>query len=43
MFSVLNYGARADGKTLDRVPFQAAIDACAAAGGGTVFALNINC
>ena len=37
MFSVLNYGARADGKTLDRVPFQAAIDACAAAGGGTVF------
>ena len=36
MFSVLDYGAHADGKTLDRAPFQAAIDACAEAGGGTV-------
>ena len=36
MFSVLDYGAHADGKTLATAAFQAAIDACAAAGGGTV-------
>ena len=36
MFSVLDFGARADGKTLDRAAFQAAVDACSAAGGGTV-------
>lgn len=30
------FGARADGKTVDTKPIQAAIDACAAAGGGTV-------
>ena len=36
MYSVLDYGAVADGKTLCREAFQAAVDACAAAGGGTV-------
>ena len=36
MFSVLDFGAHADGKTLDRAAFQAAVDACSAAGGGTV-------
>ena len=36
MFSVLNFGACADGKTLCRAAFQAAVDACAEAGGGTV-------
>ena len=36
MFSVLDFGAVADGKTLAREAFQAAVDACHAAGGGTV-------
>ena len=36
MYSVLDYGAVADGRTLCREAFQAAVDACAAAGGGTV-------
>lgn len=37
MFSVLDFGAIPDGKTLAREAFQAAVDACHAAGGGTVF------
>ena len=36
MLSVLDFGAIADGKTLCRAAFQAAVDAAAAAGGGTV-------
>lgn len=36
MFSVLDFGATPDGKTLCRTAFQAAVDACAEAGGGTV-------
>ena len=36
MFSVLDFGAIPDGKTLAREAFQAAVDACHAAGGGTV-------
>ncbi len=36
MFSVLDFGAVPDGRTLARVAFQAAVDACHAAGGGTV-------
>lgn len=36
MLSVLDFGAVADGKTLDRAAFQAAVDAAAAAGGDTV-------
>ncbi len=36
MFSILDYGAVADGKTLAREAFQRAVDACAEAGGGTV-------
>jgi polygalacturonase len=35
-FDVLNYGAVADGKTLNTDAFRAAIQACAAAGGGRV-------
>ncbi len=34
--NILDYGAIADGKTLCTAQIQAAIDACAAAGGGTV-------
>ena len=36
MFSILDFGAIPDGKTLCRAALQAAVDACAEAGGGTV-------
>lgn len=36
MFSILDFGALPDGKTLCRSALQAAVDACHAAGGGTV-------
>ena len=36
-FNVLDHGAARDGKTLDTAALQAAIDACAQAGGGTVY------
>lgn len=36
-YNVLAYGATGDGTTNDRAAVQAAIDACAAAGGGVVF------
>ena len=35
-FEVTSYGARPDGKTLNTAAIQAAVDACSAAGGGTV-------
>lgn len=36
-FNVADYGAAADGKTLCTKAIQKAVDACAAAGGGTVY------
>jgi polygalacturonase len=36
LFSVVDFGAQGDGKTLDTGAIQAAIDACAKQGGGTV-------
>ena len=36
LFSVAEFGAHGDGKTLDTGAIQAAIDACASQGGGTV-------
>ena len=36
-FDVMAFGAKADGTTLNTQAFQAAIDACTAAGGGYVF------
>ena len=38
--NVLSFGATGDGKTKDTLAFQAALDACAEAGGGTVKATN---
>ena len=36
-FNVMNYGAHGDGVTDDATSIKAAMDACAAAGGGTVY------
>ncbi len=36
-FSILDFGARKDGITVNTVSIQSAIDSCSASGGGTVF------
>ncbi len=36
LFNVVSYGAQADGETVNTKAIQAAVDACGAAGGGTV-------
>ena len=36
VFNIIQHGAKADGKTVNTKAIQAAIDACGAAGGGTV-------
>src|SRR4051794_16561585 len=40
MFSVTEYGAVADGKTMNTKAFAAAIDTCAKAGGGKVIVVE---
>lgn len=40
MFNIKDYGAVGDGKLLCRAAFQSAINACAEAGGGTVYVPN---
>ena len=42
LFNPVDYGAKADGKANDAPAIQKAIDACARAGGGTVFLPNGN-
>ena len=37
MFNILDFGAVSGGKVLCREAFQKAVDACHAAGGGTVY------
>ncbi|NOY59812.1 MAG: glycoside hydrolase, partial [Calditrichaeota bacterium] len=37
IYNVTDFGAAADGKTLDTKAIQAAVDSCSQSGGGTVF------